>query len=334
MGRSTSLRVYARLGGGSRAQLRDEVRRWEDLGVTGVMVTDHLFGTSVGPRRGASRRPEPLTLLAAAGALSDRLHVGTMVANAGLQHPALLLRQFAQLAVMFGGERVLAGIGAGWNRPEFEALGLRMPTFQERMQRLEEAAALGRQLFDQGHADLDGKQVVAQDLPLSPLPEVPPRLMLGGGSRRILEIAGRYADAIDLNGAPRAGKVAGADLATADKRRRLLTSVPDLVESVGAIREASVAAGRREDAVEPSILLSEIVFCAESEVQRQEEAMCEAVGLPARPLNDSAYVAIGSPERIAAVVEERRERLGLSRLFLGSAEAERFCRQVLPLLHP
>jgi alkanesulfonate monooxygenase SsuD/methylene tetrahydromethanopterin reductase-like flavin-dependent oxidoreductase (luciferase family) len=328
----TPLEVFTRLRGGTVATLREEVKEWEALGVTGVLASDHLFGTALGSRREAHRPPEPLTLLAAAGALSTRLHVGTIVSNASLLHPALLLRQFAELAVLLGGRRVLAGIGAGWNRPEFEALGTPMPSFAERMGRLEEAAALARQLFDHGFANLEGRTVVARDLPLSPLPEEPPRLMLGGGSRRLLEIAGRYADALDLNGSPQAPKVSGTDLRTADKRRRLSTTVVDLEESARIVSNASVGAGRPADAVEKSIMLTEIVFCAEDEIPRHEAALWAAEGLSPRSLDDCAYAAIGPPERMARLVEERRKRLGLSRLFVSGSEVEGFCRQVLPLL--
>lgn len=326
------LRAYSQIRGGSVAELRDEVREWEDLGVTGVLVGDHLFGTATGPRRDAGRPPEPMTLLAAAGALSDHLHVGTIVSNASFLHPALLLRQFAQLAVMLGGDRVLAGIGAGWNRPEFEALGMRMPGFAERMDRLEEAAVLARQLYDHGYANLNGKSVVAEDLPLSPVPQVPPRVMLGGGSRRLLEIAGRYADAIDLNGSPQAGRVSGTDLRTADKRRRLSTTVADLDESVEVVRKASLEAGRPANAVERSILLTEIVFCAPSEIRDEEEKLWVATGLPARSLDDCPYAVIGPPQRMAELLEQRRQRLGLSRVLLGGPETKRFCREVLPLM--
>lgn len=326
------LSIYARLQGGSLAVLRDEVRRWEELGVTGLVVSDHLFGTRAGPRLEAARPPEPLTLLAAAGALSERLHVGTSVSNAGLLHPALLLRQFAQLAVLFGGERVLAGIGAGWNRPEFEALGMRMPGFAERMDRLEETAALGRQLFDRGHANLDGRHVKAYDLPLAPLPAVAPRLLLGGGSVRLLEIAGRYADVVDLNGSPRAPKLSGADLQAADKRRRLSTTVSDLEASADLVSQAALASGRSADAVERSILIGDIVFCSDAEVPQREEALCAEVGISPRSLDVCPYVLVGTPRRMAALLVERRGRLGLSRLLLGGPEAQRFCREVLPLL--
>lgn len=327
-----SLMVYARLGGGSLTAVRSEVRRWEELTVTGVLVSDHLFvrGGSAGGE--TTRPPEPLTLLAAAGALSDRLHVGTIVSNSGLLHPALLLRQFAELAVLLGGERVLAGIGAGWSREEFEALGMRMPSFTERMDRLEETAALARQLFSRGEANLDGRHVKARELPMAPRPEVPPRLLLGGGSVRLLEIAGRYADVVDLNGSPMAGKVSGADLRGADKRRRLSTTVSDLEESWDVVSGASVAAGRAADAVARSIMITEIAFCADGDVAREQETLCVAAGLAPRSLDACPYVLTGAPRRMAALIEERRHRLGLHQLILSGPQVERFCTEVLPML--
>src|SRR5205807_4257026 len=115
-----------------------------------------------GQQRGEARRPlEPMTMLATVATLSDRLHIGTMVSNLSFLHPALVLRQFAQLAALFGGQRVLAGLGAGWNREEFEAIGFEMPSFRTRLDRLEEAAHLARDLFDHGIASLEGSQVVA-----------------------------------------------------------------------------------------------------------------------------------------------------------------------------
>src|SRR5438067_11433772 len=190
--------------GGSLAELRDQVRRLEELGASGFLMHDHLFVTEGKPRP-ESRKSEALVVLAAVAALSERLQLGTIVSNVALLHPALLLRQFAQLAVLVGGDRVLAGLGAGWNREEFAALGLRMAPLAERLERLEESARLARALFDRGVATLEGRQIVARDLPLAPLPATPPRLLLGGGSHRLLEIAGRYADALDLNGSSRAG---------------------------------------------------------------------------------------------------------------------------------
>src|SRR4051812_29292369 len=150
-------------------------------------------------------------MLTTIAALSTRLRVGTIVSNIGFLHPALVLRQFAQMAVFFGGERIIAGLGAGWGRDEFKALGMRMPPHHARVDRLEEAASLARQLFDAGVANLEGEHVVARDLPMAPRPTVPPRLLLGGGSDRLLDIAGRYADMLDLSGTSRRAPLPGSN---------------------------------------------------------------------------------------------------------------------------
>jgi len=110
----------------------------------------------------------------------------TVEVNASGTHPALLLRQFSQLAVLVGGERVTAGLGAGWSTEEFAALGLELPPFRTRMDRLEEVLRLARGLYDHGAVTFEGTHIVARDLPLSPVPEQPPALLVGGGSDRVL----------------------------------------------------------------------------------------------------------------------------------------------------
>src|SRR5579859_1704917 len=222
------------------AELRSSVAWLEGVGANGVVLPDHLFVGGAGGRRGS----DPIVLLAAIAAISDRLKVGTSVSNVGFQHPALVVRHFAQLAVLIGGERVLAGLGAGWNREEFEALGMPMPSFTKRMDRLEEASRLARELFDRGVANLEGSQVVARELPLAPLPGTPPKLFLGGGSERLLDIAARYADVLDLNGTSQAGALRGQNLTQADQQRRLSTTVSGLEASTSYVRSASERAGR------------------------------------------------------------------------------------------
>ena len=231
--------------------------------MAGVFATDHLFFDMEGSRRTARRQPDPYILLAAAGAVTQRAKLGTIVANAGLQHPALLLRHFSQLARLFGGERVYAGLGAGWNREEFEALGLVWQAHGQRMQRLEETMVLGRQLFDDGYGHLHGAEIVADDLPLSPDPGVPPRLMLGGGSARALQMAGRYADHVDLNSPTKAGKVSatigGAVTVVEDNRKRLAATMAGLEESVSILAAAASEAGRPTPTI--SVMLTHVVSC-------------------------------------------------------------------------
>ena len=327
-----TMQVYVTLRSGTKPDLRERIPRLEAWGLTGAMVGDHLFIQAPGQTRSEARRPlEPMTMLATVATLSERLHVGTMVSNLSFLHPALVLRQFAGLAALFGGDRVLAGLGAGWNRQEFDAIGLPMPSFQARMDRLEEAVHLARELFDRGMASIEGSQVVARELPLAPLPAAPPRILVGGGSDRLLDIAGRYADVLDLNGSSRRSKVAGPDLPGADARRRLTTTVADLELSVERVRSASAAAGRPGTAVSMSVLVGWLEFCRASEVGGVAERICRENGLPPQSLDDCPYVLLGEPAQMIDKLHERHERFGLDIVIIaGSIDPQRFCEDVLP----
>jgi alkanesulfonate monooxygenase SsuD/methylene tetrahydromethanopterin reductase-like flavin-dependent oxidoreductase (luciferase family) len=297
----------------------DMAGRLESLGVTGVVQGDHLFVP--GPPADdpvARMAADCLTVLTTVAAHSDRLGIATLVANVGFHHPLPLLRRFANLAAVHGGERVHAGLGAGWSRREFEALGLDMPPHAERLARLEETARLARTLFDRGHATQEGAHVTAVDLPLAPAPRDPPRLLLGGGSPALLELAGGYADHIDL--APPSHRREGNAL-----QRPLLTTVGDLVES----SRVATNSGRP---LTTSILLAAVSFCDHASVRAEEEAICARVGLPWRPLGDCPYVLVGEPARVAEQVRERQERIGLDWMIVPDAAIERFSADVMPLL--
>jgi alkanesulfonate monooxygenase SsuD/methylene tetrahydromethanopterin reductase-like flavin-dependent oxidoreductase (luciferase family) len=284
-------------------------RRLESLGASGVIQGDHLFVPGPPPGDPVARMAaDCLTVLTTVAAHSKRLGVATLVANVSLRSPVPLLHTFANLALLHGGERVYAGIGAGWAAAEFEALGLAMPPHRERLARLTETVELARRLFDEGSAG---------GLPLAPAPSTPPRLLLGGGSTSLLELAARNADHVDL--APPSHRRGNAF------QRPLLTTIDDLEESARAARSA----GR---ALTTSILTSSVVFCDSGSVHEAEEEVCTRVGLEWRPLDQCPYVLIGDPARIAEQVRERRERIGLDWLILAESAAERFSSEVMSVL--
>ena len=258
--------------------------------------------------------------------------------NTAWIHPALLLRQFSQLAVLVGGERVTAGLGAGWSTEEFAALGLELPPFRTRMDRLEEVLRLARGLYDRGAVTFEGAHVVARDLPLSPVPKQPPALLVGGGSDRVLQMAGRYADVLDLHGDPRHGRVAGATMAEAvvgDVRRRALTTVANLARRIEVVRSAAEDAGRPRDAVSVSTQIWFTAFGSADDVRAAEQDLCANwAGIPSRRLDRSPYLLFGRATQMAEALLERREAYGLDRISLkeDGTDPVRFCREVLPLL--
>ncbi len=219
-----------------------------------------------------------------------------------------------------------------------------MPRFAARMDRLEEVLRLARELYDTGLGNLEGRHVVARDLPLSPVPDRAPRLLVGGGSDRVLRMAGRYADVLELHGDPRHGKVAGATMADVrhgDVARRALTTVEDLADRIELVRAAAVEAGRPPDAVSVSTQIWYTAYGSSQEVRAAEEELCaQWARIPTQRLDRSPYLLFGSPAQMAEALCERRERYGLERIALtgeggirsAPADPLRFCREVLPLL--
>ena len=304
----------------------DVVRRWDELGLDGVVLGDHLFPPTADPRTPRPHRGmDQLTMLTVIATLSPRLQVGAVAANVGFQHPLFLVRKFAQLAELYGGERVYAGFGAGWAEREFEAIGLALPSHPERIARLEESLRLARSLYDDGYVDIDGAYVQADALPLAPMPEVPPRILVGGGSKSLIGLAGRYADHLDLN-APSHRR------SPVEPQRKLMTTIADLEGSVGRLEAAAAAAGRPPGAVSVSVVVTDVCFCSAAEVETETARICAGVGLEPRSLADSPFALIGEPGQMAAKIEELRERLGLSWIGIPFQDVERFCADVAPLL--
>jgi alkanesulfonate monooxygenase SsuD/methylene tetrahydromethanopterin reductase-like flavin-dependent oxidoreductase (luciferase family) len=303
------------------------VARLESLGIAGVAEGDHLFNP-FGPSHPAPESHlgmDQLTELTAFAAHSDRLIVASTAANVGFQHPALIIRRFAQMTELFGGGRVYAGFGAGWSRREFEALGLEMPRYADRMARLREALLLARKLFDEGHADMRGDHFAVRDLALAPWPVPPPRILVAGGSPGIMELTGQFADHIDLN-AP------AHPVIKPDPARRLITTTAQLESSVAAIRAAAAAAGRGQASITRSVIIDHVVWCSEAELPDAQRDLCRRVGLPEQPVLDCPFVLAGEPARMATRVSELTERLGLAWIIIPNAEAQRFSEQVMPRL--
>jgi probable F420-dependent oxidoreductase len=174
----------------SYAAIRAVVQQAEADGFDGVWLADHMFYRDPGqPTRGVW---ECWTILAALAEATQRVDLGTMVLCNSLRNPAVLAKM-ATAADEVSGGRLILGVGAGWNEPEYEAFG--MP-FDHRVGRFEEALQILRPLLRDGQVDFEGQYYQArncEDLPRGPRPEGPP-LLVGGEGPRLLELTARYAD--------------------------------------------------------------------------------------------------------------------------------------------
>jgi alkanesulfonate monooxygenase SsuD/methylene tetrahydromethanopterin reductase-like flavin-dependent oxidoreductase (luciferase family) len=171
-------------------EIRHTASHCEELGFDSIWVYDHfLYRTKKGAITGIW---EGWSILAALAACTQRVEVGPMVACNSFRNPALLAKMAHTVDEISGGRLVL-GVGAGWNQPEYDAFGI---PFDHRVDRFEEALQIIQPLLKKGHVDFAGKYYTVRNceiIPRSPRPEGPP-LMIGARKPRMLRLTAQYAD--------------------------------------------------------------------------------------------------------------------------------------------
>jgi alkanesulfonate monooxygenase SsuD/methylene tetrahydromethanopterin reductase-like flavin-dependent oxidoreductase (luciferase family) len=155
-------------------------RAAEEAGFDSIWVGDHLLYRDEGPERGPL---EAFTLLAAVAAATSRIRLGPLVACTAFRHPPILAKMAATLDEISGG-RLTLGLGAGWNRAEFEAFGL---PFEGRASRSIEAYRIVRGLLAGERVWFDGEAYRTDDAVLLPSMSRRVPLMIGSTGERILE---------------------------------------------------------------------------------------------------------------------------------------------------
>jgi len=158
-------------------------RAAEEVGFDSVWVGDHLLYRGDGrPERGPW---EAWTLLAGLAAVTERVRLGPLVACTAF-HAAPVLAKIAATVDELSGGRLVLGLGAGWNRVEFDAFGL---PFDHRASRFEEAFEVIRRLLAGERVSLHGRFVDVDDVVLLPAPARRPPLMIGSSGERVLAAA-------------------------------------------------------------------------------------------------------------------------------------------------
>lgn len=268
---------------------RDLLALWQELDRSSrfdsLWVIDHFvtgFGTAFGSE---GQCLESWTALAALAQATSRVRVGVLVSGNTYRHPAVLAKQATTLDHISGG-RLTLGIGAAWHTYEHQAFGIPFHTTRERLERLDEAVQVIKLLWTQPAPAFHGRYYQLDGPPYNP-PNVqqphPPILVGGGGERRTLRTAARYADISNVMGTPE--EVAhkfqvleqhcrdvGRDPAAVRRTIQVplwLTDDPAFKQRV--LQGMSVARGTSEEEAARSVLLGSV-----EEVKAQVAAYVEA----------------------------------------------------------
>jgi F420-dependent oxidoreductase-like protein len=186
-------------------------RRIEAFGFDSAWVFDHFLaagGTSVD-----DTYLEAWTLLAGLAARTPRVQLGVLVSGNTYRNPALVAKQAVTIDQISGGRLVL-GLGAGWHEREHAAYGFHFPPPGERVSRFEEAVQIITSLMREERTTFAGKYYQVNDAAFLPRPVRPEGipLLVGTRSPRMLRIAARYADTVNMVGGPDDVRAAGPAL--------------------------------------------------------------------------------------------------------------------------
>ncbi|MGE0880714.1 MAG: LLM class flavin-dependent oxidoreductase [Acidimicrobiia bacterium] len=165
-------------------EVRDAALTAEALGFDEFFTSDHLMGVAgFDPEKAGI---DAVGLLLALAPLTSTIRLGCLVSPVTYRGLVILLRQLQAVDVISGG-RAVAGLGAGWNRDEHERFGFEFGTIKERLDMLEAACQQTLTLWPQLR-------------PRAPQEHV--RMLIAGGSPRVLRMAVRYADGWHVMGTP------------------------------------------------------------------------------------------------------------------------------------
>jgi F420-dependent oxidoreductase-like protein len=261
--------------------IRDASLAAERSGWDSVWVWDHLMSI-IGPSDQAIL--EGWTTIAAIAALTSRVRVGLLVGANTFRNPGLTAKLATTLDHISGGRAVL-GLGGAWFEREHEAFGIEFgETVGRRLDWLEEAAGIIRQLLDGETVSHDGPRYRLVDAICRPLPiqRRLPLLVGGHGPRKTLRTVARHADAWNTSG-----------------------HVDEVTGRVAILEEHCAAEGRDPSTIERTISFPVVIRDERPEAERIWQSLIEANGATHA---GSVPHLLGSPATVADAI---RPYLGL-----------------------
>lgn len=291
---------------GPRETWLAKIRRIEELGYSSVSWADHFVNGL-----------DPVASLAAAAIATERLRLTSFVFDNDFRHPAVLAMSAGTIDILSGG-RLELGIGAGWMKPEYTHTGIPFDPPGVRIARLEETLQLLTQLFTGQSVTFQGEFYQVEDWTLPPVPvqQPHPPFVIGGGSRKILTLAGKYADIVGITNRALPDGAKDLEDLTAEAMER----------KVGWVREG---AGARFPDLELNMICVRVVITDDREAAANE--MAKQLPLSVEQILDAPSILIGSVDEISTTLLERRERFGVSNIVIVEPMMEAFAPVVAQL---
>jgi probable F420-dependent oxidoreductase len=276
----------------------------EKLGYSTLYVDDHF----------QIHDHDPIVLLASAASATKTLNLGTLVFDVDYRHPVIYAKSAAALHIISGG-RFEFGIGAGWDQRDYNMAGIKYDKPIVRIRRLNEALTIIKSMWTQETTTFNGKyyklteMVKADELSEGDYPKI----MVGGGGKRLLTVAGRHADIVGISSTE--------------------NPMDQVKKRIEWVKESAIKYGRDVDDIEfqMQFAYSKVTDDPES-VYRQ---VSERTGAPLDMLKENVQILIGSVDEMIEKLSLIREETDISYMDFGPINVKDhdiFAKEVIPAL--
>lgn len=293
----------------------DEMKRLaqlvEEAGFDLFSTTDHLMNMR-NPNGPANHPLECWTLLAGLSAATSKIMLAPLVACYGYRRPTVLAKMATTVDIISGG-RLIFGIGAGWHEAEFNGFMGGFPGVGERLTGLKETLEICIGMFNNERFSYSGKLYTVNNVLNSPLPIQKPLPVMvgGGGEKRTLRYAAKYADISHF----------------------FARDMETLEHKLDVIKKHCKNVGREYGDIIKSTGMV-IMFGTEKEIKEKLAARSKQTGVPVQQMSQRLGDGVGEPDEVAEKLKAYiKAGLGLiTTSYYETEDIRTFAKEVIPQL--
>jgi len=275
------------------------VKKIEELGYSGVFQEDHFNTTAY----------DPIALLASAASVTRTLKIGSFVFSVDFRHPVILAKAAATLHLISSG-RFEFGIGAGYQQYDYNMAGIPLDPAGTRVERLEEALKIIIGMWTQEKTSFIGKHYQVSEMEKAgELAEGKhPKIMIGAGGKRMLRLAAKYADIVNII-PPWPGSW-GKDIEN--------QTIEGIIGKINIVKRAAEDFGRDPACIEFQLLVLWNEMSDSSErIRDRVDGISKEFGTSSEVITKSEFVLIGSSSYIKDRINRLIDETGISYFVLN-----------------
>lgn len=291
---------------GDFVQARDAAVWADQHGFYSVSINDHFFSPF-----GSGQVPqlECFSTLSAIAAVTKNVRLVPTVTAMSFRAPPMLAKITSTLDQISNG-RLILGLGAGWQRSEYDAHGYPYPSNVERLDQLNDGIKLIKAMWTQDEPTYRGRYFSIDKAYNHPRPVQKPHppIMIGGSGKKLLQIAGAEAQLANLIPPIINGKDFVQDPAAAVKFDKA-----EIKRRIGMLRGFTKEAGRDPASVEISGIVVLTIARDKSVADAAARATASSMGFPSdEAARKSPVLLMGTPDEVRRELRSRIEEFGMS----------------------